>query len=213
MGGAIGASISTKALSKVSREQWIEALETDLSLFKCIDEKGDHNFKDAFQELAIRELNEGELSAHIWDKFPDIYNVLMDKDDVVKNLAVKYFQLEEDPMSDSAFQGFSSCIGSFIKDISLDNLMVRVEYWLVKSSWDRLSWVMGEEMEFDGEPKESLQSRVIDMLDSADSEKREILMLISDAFNIEIPPSDKKKDRDQDQGQDEDGDGIEGDGE
>lgn len=192
-GGKEGIDIVESALKNTSAAQWAETLSEDTLLSDCIDQLGNHEFKEGLQTLLYEELDGGELSDHIWDHFLNIYNKLMDKKDVAKTIATKYFNRENDPLSEQAFEQLFPCIADFISNISPALLMARIEEWLINSQWPRISSLLTADFEFDDPPKESLASRVTTLLNDENEENKEVLLAIAKACNIQIIPEEAEE--------------------
>ena len=113
----------------------------------------------------------------------------MDKEDVITILVDKYFELDNDPLTDQAFNQFTSTIPpNLVSNLPPNQLMQRVEYWLSEHQWPRISWLLGTGFEFNGESKQSLVSQVTTMLADGDAEenRERILSVIIKAFNINV---------------------------
>lgn len=183
--------IVNSALDNSTASNWKEALSKDLDLFECIGQIGNHEFKEAIQSLLNDELDRGELSPHIWERFSEIYNKLMDKEDVAKSIAIKYFNLSLDLLSDQAFEQLFPCISSFISEIKVNPLMQRIETWLANSQWNRIASLLTTDFKFEGEPMQSLASRVTSLFSDADDEHQAILLNLAKTFKIPLQNIDE----------------------
>ena len=186
-GGNDGSIIVKDALKKISAQDWSETLSQDSVLFECIDEKGDHEFKDGFVTITRDELKSGKLSPHIWGNIDKFFEKLMDRDDISNILADAYFEVENDPLPDESFEKFGSIIIESLSRVNSEHVATRIEKWLVGSQWDRIKWLLGTNFVFDGVPTESLSSRVSDLIvDIENSGTKEIINSLVHSFHLKI---------------------------
>ena len=187
-GGPEGEAIVEEALISVNASQWAETLAEDSVLFDCIKSRGNHEFKDGFTSFAKKEFEEKRLSRHVWDDFGSYYNKLMDKEDVAETLTKKYFELDQDPLSDKAFGEFSPIAVRHVTSLNADHLVRKMDDWLANRQWTRVTWLIDSGFEFNGEPNESLVSRVTTMLGETENEEgnQEILLQLAKTFGIDV---------------------------
>lgn len=172
-----------KVLKKATAESWNEALSEDMVLFECIDDVGNHHFKDCIQEMMVRELESEEKTTRVWELFPSIYEKLLDKDEVVLAISKKYFELDVDPLNDEFFNFVSDQVLGQVAKVSPHDIVRRVDLWLKRSDWNRLEWVLKAELSPRIEPSEALNSRVNEMLGQSNGEHKGILINLAEKFN------------------------------
>ena len=176
-------------INGVTEEQWAASFEKDNVLFNCLRSKGNHKFKYGFSKFILAELENTDSSSRIWENFDDIVEKLQDSDDVIEKLLSKYFKLETDTISDLAFNAISKYSSDFVSSVSPVLLACRVEYWLTKSQWGRISWLLDCDFNFDGDVKESLITIVEELYAQNGEEHKDLLLLTAETFGFEIRTS------------------------
>jgi hypothetical protein len=191
-GGAEGREIVEDALKNTSADDWEKALAEDLLLVDCIGKTGDHKFTDCVKKLLLDELHNGELTPHIWGNFSVIYEKLLDKEDIAKDITELYMCLDQDPFEDNVFEQISNCLLPFVTQADSDFIMKRVDLWLSTEQWDRIDWLLSAELKIDIPPKEALTSRVISLVQEGAEEHQDTLLSIVKTFNIQIEDADEE---------------------
>jgi len=183
-------NIVEKVLEKTTAAQWLETLGSDADLFDCLGGKGNHNFKEGFTRFAEKELRESVLSSHVWDRLNIYADKLMDSGDVFEKLTKTYFELEKDPLSDAQFEKFSSLVENHVAEIKSELIGKRIEAWLINSNFNRVSWLLNSDLEYDGTLSESLYSRINSMLIEEENDHKDTLRTLAERLGIDVQADD-----------------------
>lgn len=194
-GGDVGNKFVDEVLIKTTAVQWKEALSKDILLIDCINGKGNHEFKDGTRTFLLEDLEQAQLTAHIWSNFSQIYGKLQDSKDVAEAIANKYMNSETDLLNDESFNEVARYISEFIPTVDSDALMERLGLWLTNGKWLRIEWLLSTGLKFEDMPKESLTSRVNALLNGGNEEQQEILLSIAKVFNIVIDVESEDEER------------------
>lgn len=194
-GEEYGKNFVRDLLPQILTETWKESFKSENDIFKLLDEKGNHEFKDAVRLFAFEEFNEGTITKFFWINLSNIYERLPDRKEVILAIAKKYFDLDSDPFDDILFEQISNCLSGFsFSRIGATRLMRRVEYWISTEQWSRLSWLIGNNFPVPKTPSESLSSRLGAAILTDNEEIRGIVEKLASIYGIKVEKPDQQED-------------------
>lgn len=176
------------AINNLTTDQWEECLnEGGGGLLSCLNDKGNYKFKDAFLRILKQQIAEDQSDGEVWKIVSDCRDRLIDAADVFKELTRYYFYLDEDNLTDEAFNSVKQEFSKFVEAIAGRELATRVDFWLKTEDWDRIRWLLDCKFVFKGDFPDSLKPRVQDLMSNADDEEiTEILKTINKKFKLKI---------------------------
>ena len=146
---------------------------------------GNYKFKDAFLGILKQEIAKDQSDAEIWKIIPDCIDKLIDATDVFKELTRNYFSLDEDNLTNEAFDWVKKEFSQFVREVPGRELATRVDCWLKTEEWERLRWLLSCKFTFKGDLPDSLSPRVQDLIKNIEDEGIvEILIGINKKFKL-----------------------------
>lgn len=183
-----------RVINSLSAEQWQKSLQDNSYTLDCVLHKNikpDHRYTDAFNKYFKNAVHEDTTDEWVWEHFDVLLNKTLDTESLLRKLAEKYFESADDNINDIGFEAISSHMSQYISSIDHVQVMERVGFWLNQSKWDRLKWFVETGYMSDGEPSETLSSRVNHHLQSCeDEEKNSVLQRIVNIFKVKITSDD-----------------------
>jgi len=176
-------------LEELNREQWLEALNKNNELLKCIPENNPYFGKawaDYFKSIVLGEIDEPELEELkekivLKDKVLDLEAVQL------PDITVKYFEdNDQDNLSESAFKEISPVILPMMKVIAQKDYEMRVSYWIEKGYLSRVQWFLDAEISGTNSPLEVIFASVVAKLKTTEDEELAIYERLNKKLKLGI---------------------------
>lgn len=185
-----------QVIKKISKELWRKNLSGRGYLVRCLNrENKNHNFTDAFSEYIIQGMGGEDVSAMVWKHFDVLIEFVQDKSIHAREFTKAYFGADKDMLDDVAFNTISKHMHPYIRFISDENVMKRLNNWIDDEQLDRLDWTLSSDKVFESKPLESLESRILAKLSSRD-ESGDIWRRLADRLEIKLEMDQDKEPKD-----------------
>ena len=189
-GGSDSVDFVERVINSLSAEQWHESLQDNSYTLDCVLHKNikpDHRYTDAFNKYFKNAVHGDITDEWVWEHFDELLDKTLDTESLLGKLAGNYFESADDNMNDIGFKAISNHISPYLPSIDRVQVMERVGFWLDQSKWDRLKWFVETSYRSDGEPSETLSSRVNHHLQLCeDEEKSATLQRIVNIFKVKV---------------------------
>ena len=185
-GGDNSKLVIDEVSNEISQNSWEKLFEIDTRLVGHMTSKGNHKFKDAVLNFGKNDLVNEKGLAKFWDSFSVIYDHLPDQDAVTENLLVEYFTHNVDPLGDLSFKQFVGCVQSdAIERLQPSLVMARVELWISRGQWERLEWLVKQNLNPPETVSESLTSRLESAI-AESKEHQEVIERVASVYGIDL---------------------------
>ena len=188
----------TNLVESMSEELWENCFNKDsyiLNISLNDDVKLNHLYTNAFLSHFTSSIVKDISTDWIWANFEELLKKTLDTDMQPEKLAKTYFSLDSDNLNEKAFSALSVHFTKYINKQDPMHLMNRMCDWIDRDQWERIRWFSNAKFNLQGEPIESLTSR----LNSCAKELPEGLDIsfvenLAAMFHVEITPDSSQED-------------------